>query len=57
MKNKNQESAPVFQTEVLLKSKAFSGFQPDFAKAILIEEAYTKDKALSKLKKVLKGGR
>ena len=34
-------------TDLLLKSKAFSGYQPDFAKVVLTEPAYTKTEALA----------
>ena len=38
-------------TERLLRSKALSGYQPDFSRAILTEKAYT----LTEAKKLLAG--
>lgn len=40
-------------TESLLKSKALSGYQIDFARAILTESEYTVDEAKAALDKVL----
>jgi hypothetical protein len=34
-------SNPEIKTEILLKSRALSGYQPDFARAILTEKSYT----------------
>lgn len=43
------KSKSKFSTEKLLKSKALSGYQPDFAAAILTEEEYTIEDAKSAL--------
>ena len=40
-------------TESLLKSKALSGYQVDFARAILTKPEYTVDEAKAELDKVL----
>jgi hypothetical protein len=42
---------PKIPTDRLLKSKALSGYQPDFARAILTESEYT----LTEAKKLLAG--
>ena len=44
---------PKIPTEQLLKSKALSGYQPDFARAILTEKEYT----LTEVEKLLAGVR
>lgn len=48
--------APRYSTEQLLKSKALSGFQPDFARAVLTKPEYTVEEALGELNKFFKGG-
>lgn len=45
-----------YPTEQILKSKALSGFQPDFARAVLTGPEYTVEEALDKLNKFFKGG-
>lgn len=46
-----------FPTEKLLKSKQLAGYQPDFARVILTEPAYSVSGAKEALDKALKGGR
>ncbi|MBD5153787.1 MAG: hypothetical protein HDT15_01595 [Oscillibacter sp.] len=53
-KNKTEKTYP---TEALLKSKAFAGYQQDFARAILTKPAYTVREAKEILDKYLKGGK
>ena len=50
------ETAPVikYPTAVLLKSKALSKYQPDFARVILTEPEYSLDEAIAKIEKALK---
>lgn len=43
------KSKPKYLREKLLKSKALAAYQPDFAAAILTEEEYTLDDAISAL--------
>lgn len=45
-----------YLTEKLLKSKHLSGYQPDFARVILTEPAYSISEARAALDKALKGG-
>lgn len=45
-----------YKTERLLRSKALAGYQPDFARAILVEEFYTISDAKAALDAVLKRG-
>lgn len=45
-----------YPTEQLLKSKVLSGFQPDFARAVLTGPEYAVEEALDKLNKFFKGG-
>lgn len=47
----------MYPTDKLLKSRHLSGYQPDFAKVILTEPAYTINQAKSTIDKVLKGGK
>lgn len=47
------KSKSKFSTEKLLKSKALAGYQPDFAAAILTEEEYTIEDAISALDSAL----
>lgn len=44
-------------TQLLLKSKALSGFQPDFAQAVLTEPEYTVEEALAALNHFFQGRR
>lgn len=46
-----------YPTGKLLKSKALAGYQPDFARVILTEPAYTVQEAQAVLDNVLKGGK
>lgn len=46
-----------YPTEKLLKSKALSAYQPDFARVILTKPEYTIEEAKAILDKVLKGGK
>jgi hypothetical protein len=50
------KSSKKIPTESLLKSKALSGYQVDFAKAILTKPEYTVEEAIAALDKVLKKG-
>lgn len=45
-----------YSREALLRSKALSGYQPDFAAAILTKEFYTLNEAKAALDSVLKKG-
>lgn len=49
-------SARRHPTEALLRSKALSGFQPDFARAVLTKPEYTVEEALAELNQFFKGG-
>ncbi len=51
-----QEKKRTYPTERLLKSRHLSGYQPDFARAILTEPEYTISGALEVLENKLKGG-
>ena len=46
--------AQKYPTEKLLKSKALSGYQPDFARVILAEKEYTIEDAKAALDQALK---
>lgn len=46
-----------YSTGQLLKSRALSGYQPDFVKVILTEPEYTIEEARAVLESALKGGR
>ena len=46
-----------YPTNKLLKSKQLSGYQPDFAKAILTDPEYSIKEARRELKRRLKGGK
>lgn len=50
------KSSGKIPTESLLKSKALSGYQVDFAKAILTKPEYTVEEARAELDKILKKG-
>lgn len=54
---KKQDGGAVYPTEALLKSRLLSAYQPDFARAVLTEPAYTKEGALAALDRILKGDR
>lgn len=45
-----------YPTNKLLKSKQLSGYQPDFAKAILTDPEYSIKEARRELNRRLKGG-
>ena len=45
-----------YKTEKVLKSKALAGYQPDFARAILVNDYYTISEAIAALDAVLKRG-
>lgn len=47
----------IYPTEALLNSKALAGYQPDFARALLMKPAYTVREAKDVLDKYLKGGK
>lgn len=49
-------TVPRHPTELLLKSKALSSFQQDFARAVLTEPEYTVEEALTALNHFFKGG-
>lgn len=49
-----QEKEVVYPTEKLLKSKHLSKYQPDFARAILTEAAYSISGAKAALDSILK---
>ena len=49
-----KKSEKRYQAETLLKSKALSGYQKDFAKVILANKEYTVQEAIEALDKVLK---
>ncbi len=53
MKSKSENEVVKIPTVKLLKSKALSGYQRDFAKAILTEPEYSLDDAISTLDKAL----
>lgn len=46
-----------YPTNKLLKSKQLSGYQPDFAKAILTDSEYSIKEARRELNRRLKGGK
>ena len=56
MSRSKNDAAPKYQTERLLKSKALSGYQKDFARVILTKPEYTIDEAKAALDAVLKKG-
>jgi len=45
-----------YPTDVLLRSKPLSGYQQDFAAALLTKPAYALDEALEVLNEFFKGG-
>lgn len=46
-KSEQKETAIAYPTAVLLKSKALSKYQPDFARVILTKPEYTLEEAIS----------
>ena len=56
LKNHNSNET-LYPTEKLLKSKHLSGYQPDFARTILVKPAYSISGAKALLDKYLKGGK
>ena len=52
----SQQKQKKYPTAKLLKSKALSGYQQDFARVILSKPEYTIEDAKAALDKVLKGG-
>lgn len=53
---KEKETEKTYPTESILQSKEFSGFQREFARALLPESAYTLREAREILNKFFKGG-
>lgn len=53
---KTSAGAPRFTRERLLRSRALSGYQPDFAAVILTKESYTIEEAKAALDTALKKG-
>lgn len=53
-KEKKNSAIKRYPTEKLLKSKALSGYQPDFARVILKEPEYNIEEAKSALDAVLR---
>ena len=53
---KTSAGAPSFTRERLLRSRALSGYQPDFAAVILTKESYTIEEAKAALDTALKKG-
>lgn len=51
---KNERIEKRYPAAALLKSKALSGYQKDFAKVILADKEYTVQEAIEALDKVLK---
>ena len=49
-------AARTYRTERLLKSRALSGYQPDFVKAILTKTEYTIEEVMAALNAALKKG-
>ena len=48
-----KEKEPLIKTSLLLRNKEFSGYQPDFARAILTKPAYTKTEARKTLDRAM----
>ena len=55
--SKQSRTEKKYPTAQLLKSRALSGYQSDFAKVILKEPEYTVAEAQAALDAVLKGGK
>lgn len=55
LKKKDVQQRKRYATQKLLKSKHLAGYQPDFAKVILIEPAYSVAEAKAALDRALKG--
>lgn len=53
-KEKKDQAVKRYPTEKLLKSKALSGYQPDFARVILKEPEYSVEEAKAALEQALK---
>lgn len=53
-KEKKIQEIKRYPTEKLLKSKALSGYQPDFARVILKEPEYSVEEAKADLEQALK---
>ena len=53
-KEKKIQEIKQYPTEKLLKSKALSGYQPDFARVILKEPEYSVEEAKAALEQALK---
>ncbi len=53
-KEKKIQENKRYPTEKLLKSKALSGYQPDFARVILKEPEYSVEEAKAALEQALK---
>lgn len=51
-----KETEKTYPTEALLRSKAFAGYQRDFARALLTKPAYTVKEAKQILDKFFKRG-
>ena len=54
---KTTKQEKTYPTEDLLRSKALSGYQQDFARALLTKPAYTLQEAKTILDKYSKGGK
>lgn len=52
----SKQENKMYPTEKLLKSKCLSGYQPDFARAILTKPEYSISGAMKTLESKLKGG-
>lgn len=52
-----KKAEKIYPTEALLKSKALSGYQRDFAAALLTKPAYTLQEAKDILDKYSRGGK
>jgi hypothetical protein len=53
----NKKTPVKYKTESLLKSKAFSSYQQDFARALLPDPEYTVEEAKEILNKFFKEGK
>lgn len=53
-REKKNSAIKQYPTEKLLKSKALSGYQPDFARVILKEPEYSVEEAKAALNQALK---
>lgn len=57
MSQQQKPTGKKYPTHKLLKSKQLSGYQPDFAKAILTDPEYSIKEARRELNRRLKGGK